>query len=100
MFISRQRKTRSRSKLKIFTTSGAVPMVTAETPIFPLIPLPSVYMDSNDVLVSLCTVLLCWLIASSFDAAIVILGGAHQGGTRYAHDGSTVSGLTWVFLSM
>lgn len=73
-------------------------MVTAKAPIFQLMPLPSVYISSNNVLAFLYIVLLCWLISSFFDAAIVILGGVYQGGTRYAYGGSTVCVLTWIFL--
>lgn len=63
-------------------------------PYFPIDPASIICMGSNDALALFFTVILCWLIVSSFNAAIVILRGVHQNGTIYAQDSSTVSGLT------
>ncbi len=50
--------------------------------IFPFIPFPSMYRGSSNVIVLFLIALLCWLITSFFDVAIIILGRVYQSETR------------------
>ena len=68
-------------------------VVTADAPIFPFIPLPSVYIGKKPWLVLFWMVVLCWLIASSLEDAMVIDGGVHHGGARNGVETSMSSGL-------